>query len=71
MPSRFTLRQLQYFLAAAENSSIAAASDKINVSSPSISAAIVQLEDEFGLQLFGRSHAHGLSLTQGGIQFRE
>ncbi len=71
MPLRFTLRQLEYFLAVAEHGSIAAASDKVNVSSPSISAAIVQLEEEFGLQLFVRKHAHGLSLTQGGIQFRE
>jgi DNA-binding transcriptional LysR family regulator len=69
MPLRFTLRQLEYFLAVAECGSIAAASDKVNVSSPSISAAIVQLEEEFGLQLFVRKHAHGLSPTQGGIQF--
>jgi DNA-binding transcriptional LysR family regulator len=69
MPLRFTLRQLEYFLAVAENGSIAAASAKVNVSSPSISAAIVQLEEEFGLQLFVRKHAHGLSPTQGGILF--
>ena len=41
----------------------------MNVSSPSISAAISQLEDEFGLPLFVRKHAHGLSLTQPGQQF--
>jgi DNA-binding transcriptional LysR family regulator len=71
MPLRFTLRQLEYFLAVAENGSIATASEKVNVSSPSISTAIVQLEEEFGLQLFIRKHAHGLSLTQGGKQFTE
>lgn len=71
MPLRFTLRQLEYFLAVAECGSIAAASDKVNVSSPSISAAIVQLEEEFGLPLFVRKHAHGLSLTQGGVLFSE
>jgi DNA-binding transcriptional LysR family regulator len=71
MPLRFTLRQLEYFLAVAENGSIAVASDKVNVSSPSISTAIVQLEEEFGLQLFVRKHAHGLSPTQGGILFTE
>ena len=71
MPLRFTLRQLEYFLAVAENGSIAAASEKVNVSSPSISAAIVQLEEEFGLQLFVRKHAHGLSPTQGGKIFTE
>ena len=71
MPLRFSLRQLEYFQAVAEAGSIAAASQKINVSSPSISAAIAQLEDEFGLQLFVRKHAQGLSLTPGGARFLE
>ena len=69
MPLRYSLRQLEYFQAVAECGSIAAASERVNVSSPSISTAIAQLEDEFGLQLFVRKHAHGLSLTQGGLQF--
>ena len=69
MPLRFTLRQLEYFVAVGEAGSIALASERVNVSSPSISAAISQLEQEFGLQLFVRKHAHGLSLTQAGRQF--
>lgn len=69
MALRFTLRQLEYLVAVGETGSIAAASDRVNVSSPSISAAIAQLEQEFGLQLFVRRHAQGLSLTQGGRQF--
>lgn len=69
MPLRFTLRQLEYFVAVGEEGSIAQASDRVNVSSPSISAAISQLENEFGLPLFVRKHAHGLSLTQPGQQF--
>ncbi|WP_299844673.1 LysR family transcriptional regulator [uncultured Roseovarius sp.] len=69
MPLRFTLRQLEYFVAVGEAGSIALASEMVNVSSPSISAAISQLEQEFGLQLFVRKHAHGLSLTQAGRQF--
>ena len=69
MPLRFTLRQLEYFVAVGEAGSIALASEMVNVSSPSISAAISQLENEFGLQLFVRKHAHGLSLTQAGRQF--
>ena len=64
MPLRFTLRQLEYFVAVGETSSIALASEKMHVSSPSISTAISQLEAEFGLQLFVRSHGKGLSLTQ-------
>ena len=65
---RYTLRQLEYFVAVGECGSIAKASERINVSSPSISAAITQLEQEFGLPLFVRQHAQGLSLTQGGRQ---
>lgn len=63
---RYTLRQLEYFVAVGEAGSIALASEKVNVSSPSISAAINQLEKEFGLPLFVRQHAQGLSLTQAG-----
>lgn len=69
MALRFTLRQLEYLVAVGETGSITAASDRVNVSSPSISAAIAQLEQEFGLQMFIRRHAQGLSLTQGGRQF--
>jgi DNA-binding transcriptional LysR family regulator len=66
MPHRFTLRQLEYFVAAGESGSIAAASQKLNVSSPSISAAISQLEAELGVSLFLRQHAQGLRLTEAG-----
>lgn len=66
MPLRFTLRQLEYFVTAGESGSIAAASQKLNVSSPSISAAISQLEAELGVALFVRQHAHGLRLTEAG-----
>lgn len=69
MPLRFTLRQLEYLVAVGEAGSIALAAERVNVSSPSISAAIAQLEQEFGLQLFLRRHAQGLGLTQGDRQF--
>ena len=71
MPLRFTLRQLEYFVAVGEHGSIAQASARLNISSPSISAAIAQLEAEVGLPLFIRRHAHGLALTQGGVRFLE
>jgi DNA-binding transcriptional LysR family regulator len=72
MPLHFTLRQLEYFVAVGEAGSIAKAAEQINVSPPSISASIAQLEKEFGLQLFVRKHSHGLSLTPGGrVFFRE
>ena len=66
-PVRFTLRQLYYFVAAGDALSIRQASLLINVSEPSISSAISQLESEFGITLFIRHHAQGLSLTQSGI----
>ncbi|PZQ48403.1 MAG: LysR family transcriptional regulator [Rhodovulum sulfidophilum] len=69
MPLRFTLRQLEYFVAVGESGSIAQAAERLNISSPSISTAIAHLEAEFGLQLFIRRHAHGLALTQGGARF--
>ena len=68
---RFTLRQLEYFIAVGEAESIAEASAKMNVSSPSISAAIKQLEEEFGLPLFVRRHAQGLALTLAGRRMLE
>ena len=71
MPLRFTLRQLEYLVAVAECGSVALAAERCHVSSPSISAAIAQLEQEFGLPLFIRRHAQGLSLTEGGRQMTE
>lgn len=66
MTLRFTLRQLEYLTAVGETGSIAAAAARVNVSPPSVSAAISQLEEELGAQLFIRRHAQGLSLTPSG-----
>ncbi len=71
MPLRFTLRQLEYLVAVGRAGSITLAAERLNVSSPSISAAIAQLEAEFGLPLFVRRHAQGLSLTQCGRQLAD
>ena len=57
---RFSLKQLEYFLAVSETKNISIASKKINISSPSISSAIAQLEEEFSIKLFIRKHASGL-----------
>lgn len=66
MPLRFTFRQLEYVVAVSDAGSIAHAADLVNVSSPSISAAISQLEAELGLQLFVRQRAQGLKVTPAG-----
>jgi len=64
--SRLTLRQLEYLVAVGETGSIVRAADRLNVSSPSISSAITQLEEKLAISLFVRQHAQGLSLTRGG-----
>lgn len=69
MALRFTLRQLEYFVAVGEAGSIAKAAEQINVSAPSLSAAIAQVEAEFGIQLFIRKHSQALALTPGGRTF--
>ena len=66
MSLRITLRQLEYFVAAGEEGSIICAAERINISPPSISMAVSSLEREFGVQLFVRHHAQGLSLTHAG-----
>jgi DNA-binding transcriptional LysR family regulator len=68
---KLTLRQLAYFVAAGETGSITQASRRANISQPAISAAISQLEQELGAQLFLRRHAQGLSLTSAGRALME
>src|SRR5665213_2275627 len=60
------LRQLRYFVVSAEELSFAAAARRLHISQPSISTALADLEVSFGVQLFIRHHASGLSLTQAG-----
>ncbi len=65
----FTLKQLRYFTVAGEHRSVTKAAELLYVSQPSISSAILHLEEVTGLQLFIRHHAQGLSLTPQGQQF--
>ncbi|MBA8821224.1 hypothetical protein BRY73_18460 [Ochrobactrum sp. P6BS-III] len=58
-----SLRQLHYFVTSAEAGSATGAAEKLNVSQPSISAAIRDLEHDLGQQLFERRQAKGLELT--------
>lgn len=69
MPLRFTLRQLEYLIAVGEAGGVTQAAELVNVSAPSISTAIAQMEAEFGLPLFIRKHAHGLTPTGAGRAF--
>ena len=66
---RFTLKQIGYFVAAAETGSITLACERVSISQPSISAVIFGLENEFGIQLFSRFQTQFLSLTPQGWRF--
>ncbi|NKC03082.1 LysR family transcriptional regulator [Ochrobactrum haematophilum] len=58
-----SFRQLHYFVTSAEAGSATGAAEKLNVSQPSISAAIRDLEHDLGQPLFERRQAKGLELT--------
>lgn len=62
-----SLRQLEYFAAAAQHGGAARAAAALNVSQPSISKAIAELEALWGERLFVRLHARGLELTAAGL----
>jgi DNA-binding transcriptional LysR family regulator len=64
----YTLKQLRYFVLAADLKSVTRASQKANISQPSISSAIAELEAALDTKLFARHHAKGLSLTAVGHQ---
>lgn len=68
-PVHFTLKQLRYFAAAGELGSVTQAAEVMHVSQPSISSAIMHLEEVTGLTLFIRHHAQGLTLTSQGKEF--
>lgn len=60
---KISLRQLRYFVAAAETGSIAEAARMVNVAQPSVSWSILKMEEMLNLELFIRHHAKGVSLT--------
>jgi len=59
------LRQVQLFLAAAEEGSITAAARKMNLTQPALSRQIKALEEELDAELFTRG-AHSVALTAAG-----
>ncbi len=59
------LRQLEYFLAVAEEASFTKGAARVHVAQPGVSAQIRRLELELGQQLFDRS-ARSVRLTQAG-----
>ncbi len=55
-PHPFTLRQLQYIVAVAEERSFRRAAERCHVSQPSLSTQLAQAEAMLGVKLFERSH---------------
>ena len=63
-----SLRQVSYFVAAAETGQISQAAVDLNVSQSAVTAAIKGLESTLDTRLFDR-HANGVTLTYEGHQF--
>lgn len=61
-----SLRQLRYVVAAADCGHVTGAAKRLNVSQPSISSAIAEVEAQIGVPLFIRHHARGVTLTPAG-----
>ena len=66
---RFTLRQLEYFVATCDAGSVTQAAGEIPVAPSSVSAALSQLEAVLGVELLIRHHARGVSPTPAGRRF--
>lgn len=64
----FTLRQLQFFVAAAEQGSVSGAARALSISQSSVTEAIRALEDDLGVALFDRQ-ARGIDITHKGSAF--
>ncbi|HSZ40006.1 MAG TPA: LysR family transcriptional regulator [Trebonia sp.] len=62
----YTLRQLQYFVAAAEAGTVTQAAEAVHLSQSAMSTALADLEKAFQVQLLVRHHARGISLTPAG-----
>ncbi|WP_146111825.1 LysR substrate-binding domain-containing protein [Arthrobacter sp. MYb227] len=66
MAARYTLRQLECFVAVGEHGSIAAAAAALLLSPSAITGALNELERTFAAQLTIRRKAHGVTLTPSG-----
>jgi DNA-binding transcriptional LysR family regulator len=63
-----TLHQLRYIVELSRHNSISAAAQTLEISQPSLSTAIKDLEKEFHITLLERNR-HGISFTPAGLEF--
>lgn len=63
-----TLQQLKYMIAIVRCGSISEAAKQLFVSQPSLSAAVKEVEEEIGIEIFTRT-AKGVALTNEGMEF--
>ena len=66
MIEELSLRQLSYFVAAAENGTMTGAAASLHVSQSAVSLGLADLERQLGVQLMLRRRARGLTLTAAG-----
>ena len=64
----FTLRQVRYFVATAENGTVSGAARALSISQSAVTEALKDLEQDLGVALFER-HARGLTITHEGHRF--
>jgi len=70
LPTGIKLRQLQYFLAAAEQLHFSRAAEDVAATQPTLSHQIAQMEQNLGAVLFNR-HGKKVSLTEAGRILKE
>lgn len=63
-----TIQQLKYVIKTVECGSITEAARQLFISQPSLSAALKDIETEFGIEIFYRT-SKGISLSPDGIEF--
>ena len=65
-----TLRHMRIFIAVFQKSSITKAAQELHLAQPSVSLAIRELEDYYGIRLFDRIGRH-IAATECGGEFYE
>ena len=60
-----TLQQMHYALTIDKNGSMNKAADKLNISQPTLTSAMRELEKELGFEIFLRTHKGAVPTAEG------